>query len=90
MLETWDWYVDRFRDAAVLDELRIRKFSLGSPAMQVRGEVHSAIVPHEIPYSSKEISESLGRSEESVIKSLKRLGRRGRVEKSFWGWTFKE
>jgi len=90
MLETWDWYVNRFRDEAVLDELRTRKFTQGRPPIPVLGKTLPAILPHEIPYSVQEISGLLRRSEKSVEKSLIRLRRRGRVESHPMGWTFRQ
>lgn len=85
VLETWDWYIDRFRDAPVLGILQERRL------------VHRASMqnwlppppPEEIEYGLPEIAERLKRSRKSVGKSLQRLRKRGKVEIYRGGWRIK-
>jgi hypothetical protein len=96
MLETWDWYLNRFRDEAVLDVLRTRRFAprpnLYAAYLTQSGHLGNPEHPEqrEIPYYPGEVAKILNRKEESVEKSLVRLRRRGRVEcMEMLGWTFK-
>src|SRR5450631_3824002 len=71
--KTWDEYCDRFRDARVLDEVRNRRFTTGSDPYLLRGKPAAAKPPQETPYAIQELAELLGRSENSIKKSLVRL-----------------
>jgi predicted Rossmann fold nucleotide-binding protein DprA/Smf involved in DNA uptake len=44
----------------------------------------------EAPYSTKELSEKVGRSNHSVLNSLSRLEKRGKVKELHGGWQRKE
>jgi hypothetical protein len=82
MLETWDWYWDRYRDNEVLFIISRRK-TIPRPGggFPYLGK-HPPPPPQtmELPFHRKEIADYLGRSEKSVRKSLKRLKRRGKIE----------
>lgn len=79
MLETWDWYLNRFFDEPVLDVLR--ENSLLAKELRVR--------PVE-GYSIGELAELLNRSQQSIGKSLRRLKRKGRVELYRGGFRTRE
>ena len=82
MLETWDWYVYRFRDKAVLsviDERRIIKASDLGPAWL-------NLQPKEVPYTPEEIGQRLTRSVSSVSRSLERLRTNKKAAKMRDGW----
>ena len=42
--------------------------------------------PQELPYTASEISERVKRKEESILQSLKRLEKRGKVKDVHGGW----
>lgn len=82
MLETWDWYMYRFRDKAVLaviDERRIIKASDLGPAW-----LNSQ--PKEVPYTPEEIGQRLARSVTSISRSLERLRANKKATKMKTGW----
>jgi hypothetical protein len=85
MLETWDWYWDRFRDSDVFHIISRRKL------IQAPGVVLGQIPPRmiELPYFAKEIADYLDRKESSVGRSLKRLMKRGKIEPHQDGWRLK-
>ena len=86
MLETWDWYWDRFRDRAVLFVLEDRKL------MQKYGVVIGGGGPlpmEEFPYYTKEMAGILHRSESSTQRSLQRLRNHGKIEPYQDGWRLK-
>jgi hypothetical protein len=85
MLETWDWYWDRFRDNDVFFIIERRKIIPGSPYARLGPSAR----PTELPYLPKEIAEFLGRKESSVQRSIKRLKRRGKIEPYQYGWRLK-
>jgi hypothetical protein len=87
MLETWDWYWERFRDSEVLFMIERRK--IVSPPRSNFPVVRRANEIMEFPYTICEIAEHLGRKEASVRSSLKRLRRRGRIEPYQDGWRLK-
>ena len=90
MLETWDWYIDRFIDMPVADIVRRRAFREPVPVYGGRlGVEFIKIEPHELRYRAEDIARVLHRSEKSVFKSLLRLERRGKVESDQWGWRWK-
>lgn len=80
LLDTWDWYVDRFYDDKVVDLLASRRFLYG-PGM---GPLTEPKI--ELPYEIYEIAERLGRTESHVLHSLERLRRKGKVEPFRNGW----
>jgi hypothetical protein len=88
MLETWDWYWDRFRDNEVFLIICRRKL-IPKPG----GYVHSNFAPPppmvELPFFSKEIADYLKRKEPSVQRSLTRLRRRGKIEPYQDGWRLR-
>jgi len=79
MLETWDWYINRFFDEPVLDVLRHQ--AMVRPADRPR--------PLE-PLSIGELAKKLDRTQRSIAKSIKRLTRTGKIEFYFGGYRFKE
>lgn len=82
VLETWDWYVDRFLDSPVLNILRDRRL-IHRPVMN---NWSPAPPPEEVEYGLPEIAEKLSRSRESVGKSLQRLRKQGKAELYRGGW----
>jgi hypothetical protein len=86
MLETWDWYWDRFRDNAVLFVIQRRKLIPAHSVVTGSGPQPMK----ELPFSLKEIAEYLGRKESSVQKSIKRLKRHGKIEPFQDGWHLKQ
>jgi hypothetical protein len=85
MLETWDWYWDRFRDNEVF--LVVERRLISHPPRS--NYVVPRMAPMEFAYTVKEIAERLGRKESSVLASLKRLRRRGKIEQYHEGWRLK-
>lgn len=85
MLETWDWYWERFRDADVIVILYQRKIS--GPIRSNYPQLEAAA--SETPYSIPELARILGRKESSVCRSAKRLFRRGKIEPYQDGWRLK-
>jgi hypothetical protein len=86
MLETWDWYWDRFRDSKVLLLIQRRKLIPPSGGQSNFGHPPP---PVELPYEIQEIADFLGRKKKSVIRSVKRLWRRGKIEPFQNGWRIK-
>jgi hypothetical protein len=86
VLETWDWYLDRFLDAPVLDIVRERKLVHRGQSLSNFGPPP---VPEEVEYGLNELVAKLKRDRQSVAKSLKRLKRRGKIEQYRGGWRLK-
>ncbi len=88
MLEVWDWYVDRFRDRAVLLTVKDRIFvHVGrgySGGLLIREEGIK-----EMPYYPGDIAKQINRSERSVEKSLERLYSHDKIERFLGGWRLK-
>jgi len=93
LLETWDWYVDRFRDRRILEvlrEVRIPKklapFSPGGP-----GEVSPTIISiaKHGSYSVGDLADILNRSHRSVGKSVRRLRAQGKIELDHGGFKLR-
>ena len=84
MLETWDWYWDRFRDNAVYFLMQRRKIIAAPTAFHPMMARESKAV--ELAYTAKEIAQNLNRKESSVRRSLMRLKLRGKVEPYQDGW----
>jgi hypothetical protein len=92
-LETWDWYVDRFRDRPVLRvlrEVRIPK-RLAPLEGSGPGEVSPTIVSiakHGC-YSVGDLADILNRSHRSIGKSVSRLRAQGKIELGHGGFKLK-
>jgi hypothetical protein len=90
LLETWDWYCDRYRDSEVFIVIAHPKI-LDAPA--VRSNFPNVKIGlskrTEFAYTVPEIAGFLGRKEGSVEASLKRLRRRGKIEPYQDGWRLK-
>jgi hypothetical protein len=84
MLETYDWYLDRFRDNDVFFLIQRRK-------MVSMGAVANFAPPSlkELPYTVKEIADHLARKESSIERSVNRLTKRGKLEPFQDGWRLK-
>jgi hypothetical protein len=91
VLEVWDWYLERFRDRHVWGILKYRiKVEQGprfNPYQEAHGGLESASI--EMPWTIKDIAETLDRSERSVAKSLSRLDDQDRAERYQGGWRLK-
>ena len=86
MLETWDWYIDRFIDRKVMDAVRFPK-----PAPARGQSNYGPQPPKESPYETYELAHMTGRSESAVIASLRRLEKRGKIKLTHDGkWIRKE
>ena len=94
VLETWDWYVGRFRDRPVLDvlhEVRIPKklapFNSSGP-----GEVSPTItaIAKYGSYSVGDLADILNRSHQSIGKSVRRLRAQGKIELDHGGFKLKK
>lgn len=85
MLETWDWYWERFRDRDVLQIIERRQIVPGSPYARFG----KSALDTEVPYESDTIAVILGRKKSSVERSLKRLFRQGKVERYATGWRLR-
>lgn len=93
LLETWDWYVDRFRDRPILEvlrEVRIPKnlapFNPCGP-----GEVSPTIISiaKHGSYSVGHLADILNRSRRSIGKSVRRLRAQGKIELHRGGFKLK-
>lgn len=71
VLETWDWYLDRFIDSKVKGFL---DGSIGTPLLTQHGPVSYAV-----SRSVQEIAQATQMSEKRVIKSLGRLSKKRTV-----------
>lgn len=94
VVETWEWYVDRFRDRPILEvlrEVRIPKrlgpFSPIGPGETTHPTI-KAIAQHG-SYSVDDLSQVLNRSHRSIGKSLRRLRAQGRIELDHGGYKLK-
>jgi hypothetical protein len=93
VLETRDWYLDRFRDRSILEvlhEVRIPKnlapFNPSGP-----GEVSPtviAIAKHG-SYSVGDLADILNRNKQSIGKSIRRLRAQGKIELDRGGFKLK-
>ena len=82
MLETWDWYVYRFRDSAIfeiIDQPKVYEQTHG-------GRKYTNITGGNLAYSAQEIGHELNRTEASVLKSLRRLKRDKKAVEKNGGW----
>jgi hypothetical protein len=76
MLETWDWYMDRFFDYKVRDylESRVEKGGNFGP------------VPRAVPQSISSISSATGMKPRRVMGCLKRLAKKKQIVQTSVGW----
>jgi len=82
LLETYDWYLDRFYDFGVLAIVRKKKFQPMSSQNN-----WSPGIPALIPHRVEDIAKELGRKNHRVLKSLRRLENKNKVaETSDGGW----
>jgi len=72
MLETYDWYMDRFWDHKVTEFLRS---NVKPPTLTAMGEIAAKAIPRSVG----EISKALEWPEKRTLRSLKRLKRRHQV-----------
>ncbi len=79
MLETWDWYLNRFRDEPILDLMRERSLL----ATELRTHAIEG-------YSVGELAQALNRDQKSIANSLGRLKRKDRVELYHGGFRLKQ
>jgi hypothetical protein len=79
VLETFDWYMDRFRDYKVREFLR-------SNMIPRRLTAHGEMSAHAIARSIIDISAGTKMSAKSVVGSLKRLRRRHHVTPDGENW----
>jgi hypothetical protein len=93
LLETWDWYVARFRDRVIIEvmrEVRIPKklvpFNPSGP-----GQVSPAIISiaKHGSYSVGDLKDILSRSRRSIGKSVRRLRAQGKIELDRGGFKLK-
>lgn len=84
MLETWDWYIDRFVDAPVADIVRRRVF-----ITPIAYSAWEQPTEYEASYTLKDLSRWLHKDEKRIRNSLLRLERRGKVEVYRGGWRWK-
>jgi hypothetical protein len=83
LIETWDWYLDRFYDSAVFAIVKKPVFRpvLRSSNIPSPGKVEHVLSPHQ----AGEISKQLKRKEKRVTSSLRRLESRGKIKGDGWG-----
>jgi hypothetical protein len=87
MFETWDWYLDQFRDRKVMDAISVPKPARSGASLSNFGPPP----PKESPYELYELAHMTDRSESSVMASLRRLQKRGKVKLTHDGkWIRKE
>ena len=94
VLEAWDWYLDRFRDRALLDVMREvhipKRLAPSSPTGP--GQVSPTIVSiaKHGTYGVDDLSQILNRTHRSIGKSLRRLRAEGTVELERGGFKIKK
>jgi len=96
-LETWDWYVNRFRDEPLLQIMRDRKMlprELDTPLEQQIGPsppmTSNALIIKEGSYSVGDLANILRRSRRSIGKSVKRLRAQGKIELHRGGFRLRQ
>jgi len=81
LMETWDWYMFRFRDRAVLDVIDEKRWTPGGVNPDF------AYIPSRlVPWRMVEIAHRLRRSEQSVGRSLRRLKESRKIQSVGNGW----
>jgi hypothetical protein len=93
LLETWDWYLDRFRDRPILQvlrEVRIPK-NLAPFTPTGPGEVSPTIISiaKHGTYTVGDLADILNRSRLSIGKSVRRLRAQGKIELHLGGFRLK-
>ena len=83
MLETWDWYIERFTDSKVCQFL---KDNVGGWKLSERFGENQYVVNY---WKREDIAKALRFGERRVEKSLDRLKRQGRAELMREGWVVK-
>jgi len=78
MLETWDWYINRFFDEPVMDIIKDRRFR------------HYENRREEDPYTVGDLARQLKRTHRSIGKSIGRLRRKDRIELYMGGFRPKQ
>jgi hypothetical protein len=73
MLETWSWYMYRFRDRAVHDVIDESRWANKITSTRIGVENVLTGQPYRLPWRADEIADQLGRKRGSVVGSLKRL-----------------
>jgi hypothetical protein len=95
--ETWDWYLDRFRDGPILAAVKKPQFRtmIDVGALARRPSFGQTAAPTEkfvkqVPkgYKPEAIAQQVSRKEKSVLASLRRLERRGKVVVDGFGEWF--
>jgi len=88
-MTTWDWYLDTYIDMPVADIVRRRVILEGTPTDgPYVMAVHFPTV--ELRWTLAEIAKRLpNKNERSILKSLLRLERRGKIEANQDGWRWK-
>jgi len=93
VLETWDWYLDRFRDRPILDVMRDVRLpkNLTVPNPIGPGEVSPTIISiaKHGSYSVGDLADILDRSHQSIGKSIRRLRAQGKIEPDRGGFRLK-
>ena len=94
VLETWDWYVDRFRDQPVLDVMHHVRFPQNLAPLNPTGPGQAsptiiAIMRHGC-YSIGDLADILNRSHRSIEKSVRRLRAQGKIEPDHGGFKLKK
>lgn len=85
VFKAWDDYCERFRDGEVLFIFHQRK--IGGA---VRSNFPQLNTPSaEMPYTIPELAAMLGRKEKSIVSSIRRLFRNGKIEPYQDGWRLK-
>jgi DNA-binding transcriptional ArsR family regulator len=93
MFETLDWYLNRFRDEAILDVLRHVRIPKKLPPHNPLGpnETHPTVraIAKEGSYSIGDLADILNRNHRSIGKSVKRLRAKGMIELHRGGFRLK-
>ena len=97
-LETWDWYVHRFRDEPILQLMRDCKLVPAEYNIALEkqlGPNHvpatpNALIAKEGTYSVGDLSHITERSHRSIGKSMRRLRAQGKVELYRGGFRLKQ
>ena len=87
-MTTWDWYLDTYVDMPVADIVRRRVVLKPSHSSVIVMAVQFDEV--ELRWTLKDIAQRLPKkSERSILESLQRLERRGKIECDQHGWRWK-
>jgi Fe-S cluster assembly ATPase SufC len=89
MLETWDWYLDRYRDRPVLGIIKERIFAESPNQRTRKGLTLSIGQPTEMVYNVAYLAFRLNRSTKSISKSLDRLHAQDKIKRYLNGWRLK-